>query len=473
MVVKFILLYAVLMRTISSDWVKLPEVTRAPKTKVVYKPSSTTPFSDISSSSVLANSDLMSAVFSYDRNKNKFSTSSTTTKSPLMTQVSFKQPQSNTRKYFPTTVTSKSIEFEKRYDQGEFNLEPISIVPVRSDRNKVIYVNYSMPMRVQPMSIEDALEVTLKLPQRESENLQTIPVVEQLPAVTETPEKVSEPTEDVEDDEDDGVTVLDDDGVTVMDDDEGLSSSEEAASDEEYYDDDEEIPQPSSTTTTKAPREVLKKPSSVKPQRRVMQVSKAKPGFHNHLSFANFFKFIKNIQNSFTTRTAKNINDKIRMLRDFRDNLMLTINQRIKSLWKTKSKPKRRTKRTAGGGWSEHGSMDFPSAEGALLSISFLTFAVFLIKLVLVSGHVDRVKFHFITISLSLQQVIRTIKMKKYQYASQYNPDAMQNVVIKRARNTRDVNFIRPDDLLFTQNFLANSLSSFQPILHQSFPKIS
>lgn len=43
-----------------------------------------------------------------------------------------------------------------------------------------------------------------------------------------------------------------------------------------------------------------------------------------------------------------------------------------------------RGKRSA---WMEdkHGGIDFPSAESALLTISFLTFAVFLIKLVLVS----------------------------------------------------------------------------------------
>lgn len=33
----------------------------------------------------------------------------------------------------------------------------------------------------------------------------------------------------------------------------------------------------------------------------------------------------------------------------------------------------------------EHYHMDFPSNEGALMTIGFLTFAVFLIKLVLVS----------------------------------------------------------------------------------------
>lgn len=52
---------------------------------------------------------------------------------------------------------------------------------------------------------------------------------------------------------------------------------------------------------------------------------------------------------------------------------------RIKELWPTK----RRNKRGIMGTGESH--MDFPSAEGALITISFLTFAVFLIKLVLVN----------------------------------------------------------------------------------------
>lgn len=56
----------------------------------------------------------------------------------------------------------------------------------------------------------------------------------------------------------------------------------------------------------------------------------------------------------------------------------------IRSLWPSGSAQKRtsRTKREAE--WSYGHSMDFPSSEGALMTISFLTFAVFLIKLVLV-----------------------------------------------------------------------------------------
>lgn len=49
--------------------------------------------------------------------------------------------------------------------------------------------------------------------------------------------------------------------------------------------------------------------------------------------------------------------------------------------------------------WSSGGNgMDFPSSEGALMSISFLTFAVFLIKLVLVMSSSASISQYLITI---------------------------------------------------------------------------
>ncbi|XP_050080650.1 uncharacterized protein LOC126568213 [Anopheles maculipalpis] len=119
--------------------------------------------------------------------------------------------------------------------------------------------------------------------------------------------------------------------------------------------------------------------------------------------FGGFIEFLRRMQASFVQRTAHSIGDKIRTLAGMRDQLLSTIERRIASLW-VGSRPTpmaagRRVKR----GWMEpHGgdtdAMDFPSAEGALLTISFLTFAVFLIKLVL--------------------QVINTIKAKHYTYST-------------------------------------------------------
>ncbi|XP_058443503.1 uncharacterized protein LOC131425552 [Malaya genurostris] len=121
-------------------------------------------------------------------------------------------------------------------------------------------------------------------------------------------------------------------------------------------------------------------------------------------SFLSFLKFLKKMQDGFLLKATKNIGDKIRLLRHLRDQLLLSIENRITALWgkpseSDESNGQRRVKR---GGWmdeyytSGHGGMDFPSAEAALLTISFLTFAVFLIKLVL--------------------QVISTIKAKHYTY---------------------------------------------------------
>lgn len=128
------------------------------------------------------------------------------------------------------------------------------------------------------------------------------------------------------------------------------------------------------------------KPPAQKSQRRIMKFIKRTS---QPLSFSSFMRFLKDVQSSFMLKTVSNINDKILMLQDFRDNLMLNIQKKIKNLWKPK--PKLVNKKNGGRvkrmmmGDHQNGGIDFPSAEGALLTISFLTFAVFLIKLVLVS----------------------------------------------------------------------------------------
>lgn len=342
-------------------------------------------FADIPS---LSQSDLLSSVFSFDRPMVTFKIGSTTLR-PLTSsadppvRTNFNKEQILPQRVPPSTVTSKTVEFvdeiSDRIDHNVASMEPVRLfppgvitrhhefdIPASNEHQKVTYMNQTVPLYVVPEFEE----------------------------MTEN----NEASSDVHNDDDY-------DGVTILNEDEDLSSSEEGAlSEEEYYEYDEPAAPPSSTTTrtppktrkpsTKAPRK-----SPTKPHRRVMKVETNKAKVHNHLSFTNFLKFMKNIQQTFTTRTAKNINEKIKMLRQFRDNLLLSINQRIKSLWKIKKEP--RVKRTVssggGGGWMEPhggGGMDFPSAEGALLSISFLTFAVFLIKLVLVSTE-ERLRKHF------------------------------------------------------------------------------
>ncbi|XP_062539654.1 uncharacterized protein LOC134207775 isoform X2 [Armigeres subalbatus] len=153
--------------------------------------------------------------------------------------------------------------------------------------------------------------------------------------------------------------------------------------------------------------------------------------------FSGFVNFIKRMQDTFMKRTAKNIGDKIKVLQDLKDQLLLSIEKRMAVLWRDPNAQKnndekqsnRRVKR--GGGWMDygdggHGGMDFPSAEAALLTISFLTFAVFLIKLVL--------------------QVINTIKSKHYSYNTLAGVNGLNAATLKIVnRNKRGV-AIDPND---------------------------
>jgi Tfp pilus assembly protein PilZ len=97
--------------------------------------------------------------------------------------------------------------------------------------------------------------------------------------------------------------------------------------------------------TTEALRTTsLRKTTPQKPQKRIILSMNMKSKDSNYLNFTNFLKFLKNIQASFATRTAKSITDKVKMLREFRDKMMININQRIENLWTTQSKTKKMRK---------------------------------------------------------------------------------------------------------------------------------
>uniref|UniRef100_A0A182Q2F8 Uncharacterized protein n=1 Tax=Anopheles farauti TaxID=69004 RepID=A0A182Q2F8_9DIPT len=153
--------------------------------------------------------------------------------------------------------------------------------------------------------------------------------------------------------------------------------------------------------------------------------------------FGGFVDFLRRMQASFVQRTARTIGEKIRTLAGMRDQLMRSIEHRIATLWQSgddAGRQRRRRERVKrGGGWMEpHGgtdAMDFPSAEGALLTISFLTFAVFLIKLVL--------------------QVINTIKAKHYTYSTfaAATPVSGGLLVKRTRRHTAPLNPTLPDHM--------------------------
>lgn len=118
---------------------------------------------------------------------------------------------------------------------------------------------------------------------------------------------------------------------------------------------------------------------------------------------SNFLPFISMVQDSLLKTENKNIRNKLSFLRNLRDNLLINIGElfqhretfesslpfteeRMRALWPIPEKTETREYK------DEHYHMDFPSNEGALMTIGFLTFAVFLIKLVLVRCHCCRSK---------------------------------------------------------------------------------
>lgn len=357
----------------SEKWIKLPDIKPGIIKEIKKQEPQMVVFKLAPPPSILS-SDIMSSVFSTNP--------SATTNSPIITAGYSSTQRSYTKKYFQSTVTSKVLTFPSNVSQliDDEEFEPIPFVMVKPIKvEKIKFFNQTMAMNVLPID-------------------GTIDRIDN--------EKSSEEKE-----EDDGVTITDDIDDSL-----------------EYYDDDyeeEESTTSSTTTTTQSPKKEHKAPKNnpqKNPQRRIIAV-RANP----NLSFSSFIKFIKTIQESLAIKTAKTITEKIKMLMEFRDSLMMAINRKIKRLWRMQPKVtatttarKFRTKRTLGDGLMDKGgAMDFPSAEGALLSICFLTFAVFLIKLVL--------------------QVIHTIKMKKAMWAAQMMTNNAENVVIKRHRSGRDV----------------------------------
>lgn len=348
---------------ISADWIKLPNISPTATTavittspvfhqelpKVVFKLAVLPPDSSILSSETMSN------IFSFHP----------TTQAPTTTRKTY------IKKYFHTTVTSKVVTVKDNvtdlisYDDY---LEPVILRPNAAHKphiqNKVTFYNKTVAMNIVPLKVN---QIVTNNNSKDEDN----------------------GGDDENDDDEDGVTITNE------------------SDNDEYYDDDEydeattkfHTPTRKVSTTTEMPKTHKRSRNKNKnptPQRRMMiqMMKKNSNKPFGGMNFPSVINFIKRIQESFTVRTAKTIGDKVKMLMSFRDRLMMAINMQIKKLWKTHprvvtKKTHKRSKRTiGGGGWMEHsnsGAIDFPSAEGALLSICFLTFAVFLIKLVLVS----------------------------------------------------------------------------------------
>ncbi|EDW44623.1 uncharacterized protein LOC6616617 isoform X2 [Drosophila sechellia] len=95
-------------------------------------------------------------------------------------------------------------------------------------------------------------------------------------------------------------------------------------------------------------------------------------------SVQGFFKFLKNMQKTWIKKSTLTFGKKIKLLQNLRDNLIKLIEQQFAVLWQP---PERRRRRRRG--ILDDSEIDFPP-EAAIMSINFLTFAVFLIKLVMV-----------------------------------------------------------------------------------------
>ncbi|KAK9878500.1 hypothetical protein WA026_022397 [Henosepilachna vigintioctopunctata] len=89
-----------------------------------------------------------------------------------------------------------------------------------------------------------------------------------------------------------------------------------------------------------------------------------------------FIPYLKRVQDELISNSHKNLRGKIGMLRRLRDDMLFNIDEKINQLWGRKSSEARGHK-------EDDYDMHFPSNEGALMTIGFLTFAVFLIKLIL------------------------------------------------------------------------------------------
>ncbi|KAM7359446.1 uncharacterized protein ACRADG_012712 [Cochliomyia hominivorax] len=146
-------------------------------------------------------------------------------------------------------------------------------------------------------------------------------------------------------------------------------------------------------------------------------------------SIKGFIQFIKSFKENWMKNSLFRIDDKIKMLQQLKNTLLKVIEQQFMILWQddededdvdhpNESRNKRNSRKLADQkqrthirnkrGILDESSINFPP-DAALMSINFLTFAVFLIKLVL--------------------QVVNIIKTKHYQFStmSMMDTGAMRN----------------------------------------------
>ncbi|KAB0804744.1 hypothetical protein PPYR_01714 [Photinus pyralis] len=99
---------------------------------------------------------------------------------------------------------------------------------------------------------------------------------------------------------------------------------------------------------------------------------------NDEYSYTSFIPYLSRVQYDLMKNAHKNKESKWNVLQNLRDHLLIEIEKRISQIG---------TKKAEGRGardFKDHDShVDFPSNESALITIGFLTFAVFLIKIVM------------------------------------------------------------------------------------------
>ncbi|KAL0819329.1 hypothetical protein ABMA28_007461 [Loxostege sticticalis] len=98
-------------------------------------------------------------------------------------------------------------------------------------------------------------------------------------------------------------------------------------------------------------------------------------------SLENLMTFMKVVADTIRKNTRRSVNSKTRYLTNLKNSILANIAERIDAAWPDDEPKLPRTRRAAQA--TARGHLEIPSSESALMTISFLTFAVFLIKLVL------------------------------------------------------------------------------------------
>ncbi|CAH4034152.1 unnamed protein product [Pieris brassicae] len=100
---------------------------------------------------------------------------------------------------------------------------------------------------------------------------------------------------------------------------------------------------------------------------------------------------VKLVADTISKKTHRGFKSKVRYLEDLKDTITASIEGHIDRLWPDDEDG--RSRRST----ESRGHVEVPSSEGALMTISFLTFAVFLIKLVLQVIHAYKQKAMMVT----------------------------------------------------------------------------